>query len=65
MGISGETYSEGRYSSLLVFLPLVPVQFDGSRPIPGVVIVEIALEQSQGCVKSTTETTWHVMLVLL
>jgi hypothetical protein len=26
---------------------------------------EIALEQPQGCVQATTETTWHVMLVLL
>ena len=26
---------------------------------------EIALEQSEGCLLATTETTWHVMLVLL
>ena len=26
---------------------------------------EIALEQAQGCVNATTETTWRVMLVLL
>jgi hypothetical protein len=26
---------------------------------------EIALEQPQGCVQATTETAWHVMLVLL
>jgi hypothetical protein len=26
---------------------------------------EIALEQAQGSVKATTETTWHAMLVLL
>ena len=25
----------------------------------------IALEQSEGCLQATTETTWHVMLVLL
>jgi hypothetical protein len=26
---------------------------------------EIALGQSEGCLQATTETTWHVMLVLL
>jgi hypothetical protein len=32
---------------------------------PSLLHFEIALEQAQSCLKATTETTWHVMLLLL
>jgi hypothetical protein len=49
-------------------MPLVACALAGlsvsAQPF-GAALVEIALEQAQGCVKATTETTWPVMLVLL
>jgi hypothetical protein len=46
----GFAAKEGNYSLLLLLLLLVPEQLDGSRPIPGVVIVCVCvdLEKPEG-----------------